>query len=97
MAKVLRVETTPNPCARKWVLSERVWEGSKSYLSAGDAEGDGLASALMGIGGVRCVLMCGDWVTVNVESAGKWRSVKRGVEEVLGAWLADGDAGGRAG
>ena len=70
MARVLRVESTPNPAARKWVLSSRFWEGSRSFMAPEDASGDELGSALMGIEGVRCVLLCSDWVTVNVAATG---------------------------
>lgn len=93
MVRVVRVESTPNPCARKWVLSSRVWAGSKSYMTSADAAGEEPGESLMAIDGVRCVLACGDWVTVNVSDAGRWRSVKGAVDGVLGDWLSSGAGG----
>jgi len=90
MGVVVRVESTPNPRARKWVLRERVCEGSRSFLRAEDAAGDPLGSALMAIEGVRCVLLCSDWVTVNVEDEKRWRGVAKRVESTLEAGLGRG-------
>lgn len=89
MLQIVRVESTPNPCARKWVLSERAWYGSKSFLTVEDASDDALGSKLMAIAGVRTVLLCGDWFTVNVESASMWRRVKKSVDEIAEEWLTN--------
>ena len=82
--KVLRFQDTPNPNAVKCVLDRKVTEKTRSFFSAAEASDDPLAAALFGIPGVTNILMNGDWITVSKDPKSAWKSIKAGVEKVLG-------------
>lgn len=80
---ITRFEETPNPNALKCILDRPISDHPRSFLNAGMADGDPLASALFGVEGVAVVLMNGDWVTVNKRPEADWGKVKAGVKRVL--------------
>lgn len=81
--KVVEVQVTPNPNARKFVMSGKVSEGSESFFNAEAARGHTLAEKLFGIKGVASVLILGDFVTVNKTPDSKWPEVVGAVKKVL--------------
>ena len=44
---------------------------------------DPAAAALFEVAGVKCVMLAGDWLTVNKDPDAKWPPVKNGVKKVL--------------
>jgi hypothetical protein len=83
--RVLKVETTPNPNARKFVLSGRLSERPESFFSAEKAAGHPLACRLFSIPGVTSVLVLGDFVTVNKSPETPWPGLVAEVRKVLSA------------
>lgn len=81
--RVLQVEATPNPNARKFVLDRRLWDEPRSYFSPGGAATDALAANLFGIDGVCAVLLLHDFITVNKRPEVDWRSILPAVRAVL--------------
>ncbi len=65
---------TPNPNAGKFVADRPVVPdgGSRSYFDAGEARGDPVARALMGLPGVRSVFMVADFITVTKAPDTPW-------------------------
>lgn len=82
--RVIRYEDTPNPNALKCFLDRPISDHPKSFRGPETAEDDALARALFGVKGVAVILMNGDWMTVNKTAEAGWKSVKAGVERVLG-------------
>jgi len=81
--RITRYEETPNPNAIKCWLDRPISEAPRSFLDAGQAEGDPLAAALFAIDGVTTLLFNGDWVTVNKRPDARWATVRKRVERVL--------------
>ncbi|MCR9218557.1 MAG: NifU N-terminal domain-containing protein [bacterium] len=90
--RIVRFETTPNPNALKCVLDRPITEVPKSFLSAGAAAGDPLAEPFFELGGIRNILMNGDWISVNKLDATDWAALKPRIRRVLRDLEADGDA-----
>ena len=90
MPKIAEIEPTPNPNARKFVLKEPLTYGvSRSYDSAGMAEGDPLARAIFEIPHVTNVFYVDHWITVTQDGDGNWdellREVARPIREAPAA------------
>jgi hypothetical protein len=81
--KVLEVAITPNPNARKFVLSEAVTEGPVSFFDAPAAQGHELGRRLFEVPGVTSVLLLGDFITVNKHADAAWPEVVAGVKKVI--------------
>lgn len=81
--KIIRVEETPNPNARKFVLDGSITEQPLSFFNAGAAKGYKLAEQLFGIAGVSSLLFLGDFVTVNKSPKTKWADITSSVRQVL--------------
>ncbi len=78
MPKIAEIEFTPNPNARKFILREPLSYGvSKSYESAGQAEGDPLAEALFAIPHVTSVFYVDGWITVSQDGKAHWPELLR--------------------
>lgn len=85
--KVVRTESTPNPNATKYVLSERRFDPPVSCFNAQAADSHPLAAALFAIDGVASVLLLGDFVTVNRRPDGPaWKVLTPKVKKVLAGW-----------
>ena len=80
---VTDIQPTPNPNAAKFLLDRPISEGPVSFLSADQAQGHAIATALFAIPGVASLLLLGDFVTVNKAPDAGWPSIKRKVKQVL--------------
>ena len=80
--QVIRVEETPNPNAKKFVV-DRVTEQTMSFFNADAAKGYEIAEKLFAIDGVSSLLFLADFITVNKSSAAKWADIQKGVRQVL--------------
>jgi hypothetical protein len=80
--KVIAVEETPNPNARKFVVDTPT-EHELSFFNADAAKGYTLAENLFAIDGVRSLLFLRDFITVNKSSEAKWADILKGVKKVL--------------
>lgn len=81
--RVLRVEMTPNPNARKFVLSQGFGGERVSFFDASAARGHVLGEALFAVEGVACVMLLGDFATITKTPGAKWEPVVAGVKRVL--------------
>lgn len=84
--RVTQFESTPNPHATKCHVDGTIvpaGEPTRSFRTAQAAAVDPLASALFAVPGVVGVLLAGHWLTVNKSPEADWKSVRRGVEDVL--------------
>ena len=86
--QVTRFEDTPNPNAVKGGLARPIGDRPRSFLNAGMAAADPLATALFEEAGVCTALFNGEWVSVNKPAEADWETVKSAVRKVLGR--ADG-------
>lgn len=78
MPKIAEIEPTPNPNAMKFVLREPLtWGVSRSFDSAGQAQGDPLAAALFDIEHVTNVFYVDHWITVTQDGKGDWQELLR--------------------
>lgn len=89
------VRQTPNPNARKFVLSG-IQFGSSRNFSLGDEIDDPLAARLLMLEGVYNVLLAADFVTVNKIPHFEWPPVQSAVVEILSDFFAQ-DASSNAG
>ncbi len=80
---VNEVQPTPNPNAAKFMLDRPVCEQPSSFLHAGEAQGNPLATELFGIAGVSSLLFLGDFITVNKRPDADWVRITRDVKSVL--------------
>lgn len=81
---IVRVETTPNPAARKLIVDP--CPGSiRSYFKAEDAGDDELAAALFGVPGVTNVLIHTGFISVCAEPGVDWKKLTRDLKSALGA------------
>jgi len=81
--EVTRYDPTPNPDALKCALSAPISANPRSFLRPDDARDDPLASAIFAAGGVRAVLVNGDWMTVNKQPGTDWKTLKPAVEQAV--------------
>jgi hypothetical protein len=80
--KVLSVEETPNPNARKFIVDEPAQQ-AMSFFNADAAKGYALAEKLFAITGVSSLLFLRDFITVNKSSEAKWADILKEVRKVL--------------
>ena len=79
---ITKVETTPNPNARKLIVEPS--PGSiRSYFKADDAAQDPLGSALFAIPKVTNVLIHTRFISVCVEPGTNWTTITKKIESVL--------------
>ena len=83
--KILAVQSTPNPLARKVVCAEVVSAERASFRSAEDAHGHPLGQPLMAIPGVVQVMILADFVTVVRHPDARWAEVLPAVRRVIEA------------
>lgn len=81
--RVTQFEPTPNPNALKCWLDRPISAGPQSFLNAEMAAEHPVAHALFKRAGATCVLLNGDWLTVNKSPDADWRQVKKAVKAVL--------------
>ncbi len=94
---VVNVEMTPNPNARKFVLSEPIVAGgARQFETAPSEKDDALAAALFAVPGVSSVFYMDNFVTVD-RAEGDWAEVRSALESGLERGLRPGtDAPGVA-
>jgi len=78
MPKIVDIDETPNPNARKFLLREPLsWGIAHSYENAEQAQGDALASALFAIPHVSNVFYIDSWLTVTQDGQADWDKLAR--------------------
>jgi len=78
MPKIVDIDETPNPNARKFLLREPLsWGIAHSYENAEQAQGDALASALFAIPHVSNVFYIDSWLTVTQDGQADWNQLLR--------------------
>ena len=78
MPKIVDIDETPNPNARKFLLREPLsWGIAHSYENAGQAQDDALASALFAIPHVSNVFYVDSWLTVTQDGQADWEQLLR--------------------
>lgn len=103
MPKILEIESTPNPNAKKFVLKEALTHGvARSFESAPQAQGDTLASALFAVPHVTNVYYINNWLTVTQDGGAPWDELLRQLAPPIraaaaGDVSADRAAGGAGG
>jgi len=81
--KVLEVQETPNPNARKLVLDRAIAETPLSFRSS-DAAGDHpVAAALFKLNGVTGLLLLHDFVTISKSSDARWADITGKAKRIL--------------
>ncbi|MFG0315433.1 MAG: NifU N-terminal domain-containing protein [Phycisphaerales bacterium] len=70
--EITKIETTPNPRARKLIV-EPAPGSIRSYFKAADAQGDPMGEALFGVEGVTNVLIHTGFVSVCIAPDAKWK------------------------
>lgn len=78
---------TPNPNARKFILSGMRFEGSRNF-SLGQEADHPLAAQLLSLDGVYNVLLAQDFVTVNKLPHVEWTPLQAAVEQLLVDYLS---------
>jgi hypothetical protein len=86
-AGIIEARQTPNPNARKFVLSGIRFEASANY-ALGEAVDHPLAARLLTLAGVYNVLLAQDFVTVNKVAHVEWPPLQAAVEEILSDYLS---------
>lgn len=82
--KVVEFQATPNPDAVKVVVTPSPAPGGpRSYRSAPSVAEDALGAGLMGVPGVRNVLIHDGWISVGKLPEAEWAKVRAGVKRVL--------------
>ncbi len=81
--KVLSVEETPNPNARKIIVDEPAQQ-PMSFFNADAARGYALAERLFAVQGVSSLLFLRDFITVNKSPEAKWADILKEARKVIG-------------
>ena len=83
MVSVTAYERTPNPHALRLTLDSAISDRPRSFLSKEDAKDDPIAGPIFAAGGIRAILINGDWMTVNKQPDADWKPIKALVERIL--------------
>lgn len=83
MASVVRVESTPNPNSRKFVVDTNLTASTRWFGSAADAGSDPLASALFTLDGVANVMMLNDFVSVGKTGDASWDTLEPAIKDAI--------------
>ncbi|MHA7814801.1 MAG: NifU N-terminal domain-containing protein [Phycisphaerales bacterium] len=80
--KITKIETTPNPRARKLIVDPA--PGSiRSYFKAADAQGDPMGEALFAVEGVTNVLIHTGFVSVCIGPDTDWKRTIASIRSAL--------------
>lgn len=91
--KVVNIEPTPNPNAVKLTLDGKVIEmGSRSFESAGEAEGHALAKSLFQMPEIKAVFFMPTFVTVTKDPEAEWGSLAEQVKGAIEAYAPEATA-----
>jgi hypothetical protein len=91
-AGAIEARQTPNPNARKFVLSGMHFGASANY-ALGETVDHPLAAQLLTLAGVYNVLLAQDFVTVNKRADVEWPPLQAAVEEILAGYLSEQTSG----
>ena len=83
--RVVEIQPTPNPNAKKFVLDRPVSEQPLSFFNADAAKDYPLAAKLFAIPGVSSLLLLGDFITINKSPDAKWDDISKQARVVMGA------------
>ena len=81
--RVIEIQPTPNPNARKFVLDQPVSQQPISFFNAEAATGYPLAAKLFAIPGVSSLLLLGDFITINKSPDADWDDISKQARAVL--------------
>ncbi|HXF60685.1 MAG TPA: NifU N-terminal domain-containing protein [Caldilineaceae bacterium] len=84
----IRVQQTPNPNARKFILPAHWFDRPVNYGSAASASGEPLAERLFALPGVYNVFTAQDFVTVNKTPHSAWEPLESAILAVLAEYLS---------
>jgi hypothetical protein len=85
----IRVQPTPNPNARKYILPAQQFGETHNYGSVVAAAAHPLAARLFALDGVYNVMLAQDFVTVNKRAEATWEPLESAVLDVLSAYWAE--------
>ncbi len=86
MGKVISIEPTPNPHAKKFMLDSPVWTGSaRSFEKTHGETADPLARALFEIDSITSIFYVQEFVTVNKQAEVAWDTVERTIISTIEA------------
>lgn len=80
--KIIRIESTPNPNARKLIV-EPTAGSIRSYFRAEDAQDDPLAKALFGIEEITNVLIHTKFISVCAKPGSDWKALSKSLKSTL--------------
>lgn len=84
MPKIVEIEDTPNPNAKKFILEEPLTAGiTCSFDNAEEAKGDVLAAALFDIAHITNVFYIDCWLTVTQDGGADWHELERKVAKPI--------------
>jgi len=81
--RVIEIQPTPNPNARKFVLDGSVSQQPVSFFNAEAAANHALAARLFRIAGVTSLLLLGDFITINKSPDAAWADMIPQAKAVL--------------
>ena len=81
--KVISVQETPNPNARKMLLDRQISEIPLSFRTAEATAAHPLAARLMALPGVVGLLMLHDFVTISKSSEARWADISAKAKRIL--------------
>lgn len=88
MTVKIRMEETPNPNARRYVIDRPVQQAAKGrFFTSGDA-GEPLVEALFGVPGVAGVLLLPNSVTINKTPGSDWEMVDPSTRSTLESYFS---------
>ncbi len=80
----IKIQTTPNPNSKKFILSAMINHGEKvTFASPDEAQGIQLALAIFTCAGVKKIAMFGNTITVTKAHSADWDSVEDEVMEAI--------------
>ena len=92
----IRVEDTPNPNARRYIVNRAVQEQPKGRFFTSAESDDPVVRVLFELDGVAGVMLLPSSVTVNKKQGQAWDELDPGVRAALESHLADRDLLGDA-
>jgi hypothetical protein len=81
--QVLSIQDTPNPNARKFILSKRLTEQPASFFNPQSAENHPLAHQLFSLPNVASVLILHDFITINRHPQAPWPTLIPQVKKII--------------
>ncbi|MEZ4620708.1 MAG: NifU N-terminal domain-containing protein [Caldilineaceae bacterium] len=79
---------TPNPNARKFVLSAKHFDRPLSFADTAAAATHPLAAQLFALGAIYNVLMVQDFITINKLPAAEWAPLEQAAQQIITAYFS---------